>query len=68
MVRATRLIISTAKASFNVIEVDPLTLVLVCESHLHTSCGYYSRYPDSVIALIVPSPIQLNEWYSLYNL
>ena len=62
MVRATRLILSTARASFNVIEVDPLTLVLVCESHLHTSCGYYSRYPDSVIALIVLSDRLALEW------
>jgi len=62
MVRATRLILSTARASFNVIEVDPLTLVLVYESHLHTSCGYYSRYPDSVIALIVQSDRLALEW------
>lgn len=62
MVRATRLILSTAKASFNVIEVDPLTLVLVCESHLHTSYGYYSCYPDSVIALIVQSDRLALEW------
>ena len=62
MVRATRLILSTARASFNVIEVDPLTLVLVCESQLHTSCGYYSRYPDSLIALIVQSDRLALEW------